>query len=78
MSKFEDLTSKIAEKSPLRAKVKGKRFRKGRKSDDERASSEPLSESERELEEQVRQRKKKQKIKVNSTRAKSDKGSKFR
>ena len=33
MSKFENLTSKIVEKSPSRAKAKGKRFRKGRQSD---------------------------------------------
>ena len=30
MSKFEDLTSKIIEKSPSRAKAKAKRLRKGR------------------------------------------------
>ena len=74
MSKFENLTSKIEEKFPSRAKVKGKRLRKVRQSDDGRTSSEPSSDLESELEEQVRQRKKKQKIKINSSRAKSDKG----
>ena len=60
MSKFENLTSKIVEKSPSRAKAKDKRLREGRQSDDERASSTKLSpDSESELEEQVRQRKKK-------------------
>ena len=39
MYKFEDLASKIPEKSPSRAKAKGKRLRKGRQSDDERVSS---------------------------------------
>ena len=57
MSKFENLTSKIVEKSPSRAKANMKRLRKGRKSDNKRASSEPSSNSESELEEQVRQRK---------------------
>ena len=57
MSKFENLTSKIVEKSPSRAKAKGKRLRKGRQSVDKRASCEPSSESESDLEEQVRQRK---------------------
>ena len=59
MSKVDDITSKIAEKSPSRAKAKaqGNRLRKGRQSDDERASSESLSESESELGEQVKQRK---------------------
>ena len=33
MSKFENLTSKIVEKCPSRAKAKGKRLRKGRQSD---------------------------------------------
>ena len=33
MSTFENLTNKIVEKSPFRAKAKGKRFRKGRQSD---------------------------------------------
>ena len=55
MSKFENLTSKIVEKSPSRAKAKGKRLRKGRQSVDKRASCEPSSESESDLE--VRQRK---------------------
>ena len=42
MSKFENLTSKIVENSPSRAKAKGKRLRRGRQSDDdEKASSEP-------------------------------------
>ena len=35
MSKLENLTSKIVEKGPSRAKPEGKRFRKRRKSDDE-------------------------------------------
>ena len=51
MSKFDNLTSKIVEKSPSRAEAKEKRLRKGRQSDDERASSEPSSDSESELEE---------------------------
>ena len=42
MSKFEDLISKVTEKSPSRVKAKGKRLRSGQ-SDDERASSEPSS-----------------------------------
>ena len=42
MSKFENVTSKIVENSPSRAKAKGKRLRRGRQSDDdEKASSEP-------------------------------------
>ena len=41
MSKFQNLTSKIVEKSSSRVKAKGNRLRKGRKSDDERESSEP-------------------------------------
>ena len=57
MSMFEDLTSKIVEKSPSRAKVTGKRLRKGRQSDDERGSFESSLESESE---------------VNSCRAKAD------
>ena len=61
MSKFENLTSKIVEKSPSTAKVKGKRLRNGRQSDDGRASSEPPSHYESELEEEVRERKKEQK-----------------
>ena len=60
MSKFENLTNKIVEKSPSTAKVKEKRLRKGRQSNDGKASSEPLSDSEGKLEEQIRQRKKKQ------------------
>ena len=51
MSQFENLTSKIVEKSPSRAKAKEKRLRKGRQSDDWRASSKPLSDSESKLEE---------------------------
>ena len=72
MSKFENLANKIVEKSPSRAKAKGKRLRKGRQSDDGKASSEPSSDSEGELEEQIRQRKKKQKVKIDSSRAKAD------
>ena len=72
MCKFENLTNKMVEKSPSRAKTKGKRLRKCRKSDDGRASSEPSSDSEGELEEQIKQRKKKQKLKINSPRAKAD------
>ena len=64
--------SKIVEKSPSRAKSKGKRLRNCRRSDDERGSSKPSSESESELEEQVKQRKKKQNIRVNSSRTKAD------
>ena len=74
MSKFENLTSKIVEKSPSRAKANRKRLRKGRQSDNNRASSEPSSDSESELEEQVRHRKKKQKRKINSSRAKAGEG----
>ena len=51
MSQFENLTSKIVEKGPSRAKAKEKRLRKGRQSDDWRASSKPLSDSESKLEE---------------------------
>ena len=69
MSQFENLTSKIVEKSPSRAKAKEKRLRKGRQSDDWRASSKPLSDSESKLEEQVQQRKK---IKINCPRAKAN------
>ena len=58
MSKFENLANKIVEKSPSRAKAKGKRLRKGIQSDDGKASSEPSSDSEGEPEEQIRQRKK--------------------
>ena len=77
MSKFENLTSKIEEKFPSRAKAKGKRLRKVRQSDDGRTSSEPSSDLESELEEQVRQRKKKQKIRLiplelSLTRGKND------
>ena len=59
MSKFENMTNKIVEKSPSRAKAKGKRLRKGRQSDDGEASCEPSSDSEGELEEQIRLIKKK-------------------
>ena len=72
MSKFENLTNKIVEKSPSRTKTKGKRLRKSRQSDDGKASSEASSDSEGELEEQIRQKKYKQKIKIDSSRAKSD------
>ena len=73
MSKFQNVTSKIVEKSPSRAKAKGKMLRKGRQfDDDEKASLESSSNSESELEEHVRQRKKKQKIKINSSRAKAN------
>ena len=71
-SKFENLTNKIVEKSPSRAKAKGKRHRKGRQSDDGKASSEPSSDSEGEIKEQIRPRKKKQKIKINSSRDNAD------
>ena len=78
MSKFENLTSKIVQKSPSTEKAKGKRLTKGRQSDDdEKASPEPSSDSESKLEEQVRQGKKKQKIKINSSRAKDDKRKEF-
>ena len=60
MPKFKNLTNKIVEKSPSRAKAKEKRLRKGRQSDDGKANSEPSSDSEGKLEEQIRQRKKKQ------------------
>ena len=43
MSKFENLTSKIVEKSPSRAKANKKRLRRGRQSDDGKASFEPIS-----------------------------------
>ena len=59
MSKFENLTTKIVKQSPSRTKAKRKRLRKGRQSDDERASSEPTLDSESEPGEQARQRKKK-------------------
>ena len=39
MSKFENLTNKIVRESPSRAKAKGQRLRKGRQSDDGKASS---------------------------------------
>ena len=55
MSKFENLTNK----GPSRIKAKGKRLRKGRQSDDGKASSKPSSDSEGKLEEQMKQRKKK-------------------
>ena len=64
MSKFENLTNKIVEKSLSRTKTKGKRLRKSRQSDDGKASSEASSDSEGELEGQIRQRKKKQKVKM--------------
>ena len=64
MSKFENLTNKIVEKSLSRTKTKGKRLRKSRQSDDGKASSEASSDSEGELEGQIRQRKKKQKVKI--------------
>ena len=73
MPKFDNLTSKIVNKSLSRAKNKRKRLRKGRKSHDGRASSEPSSDSESKFEKQVRQRKKKQKIKIISSRSKADK-----
>ena len=57
MSKFENLINKIVEKSPSRAKTKGKKLRKGTQSDDGKASSEASSDSEGELEEQIRQKK---------------------
>ena len=41
VSKFKNLTNKIVEKSPSRAKAKGKRLKKGRQSDDGKASAEP-------------------------------------
>ena len=72
MSKLENLTRKIEEKRPSTTKLKTKRLRKGRQSDDGRASSEPSSDSEGKLEEQVRQRKKKQKVKIDSSIAKAD------
>ena len=75
MSKFENLTSKIVEKIPSRAKAKEKRLGKGRQSDDGRASSESSSDSESEPDGQVMQKKKK-KIKINSSRTKTDKGKK--
>ena len=54
MSKFENLTNKIVEKSLSRTKAKGNRLRKSRQSDDGEASSEPSSDSEGELEGQIR------------------------
>ena len=48
-SKFENLTNEIKQKSPTKAKAKGKRLRKGRPSDDRIASSETSSDSEIEL-----------------------------
>ena len=70
MFKFEDLTNKIAEKSPSKAMATGKTLRKGRPFDAMRASSETSSESESELEEQERQ--KEQKIKINSSETKAN------
>ena len=58
MSKFEDLTKKIVEKDPSRAKANGERLRKGKQSDDEKGSSELSSESKSELEQQVDQKEK--------------------
>ena len=72
MSMFENPANKIVEKSPFRAKAKGKRLRKGRQSDDAKASFEPPSNSKGEFEEQIRQRKKKQKVNIDSSRAKAD------
>ena len=60
MSKFENLTNK----SPFRTKAKGKRLRKGRQSDDGKASSKPSSDSEGELEEQMKQREKNKKLRL--------------
>ena len=73
MPKFENLTSKIVEKSTSRVKATWKRLRKDRLSDDEEASPEPPSESESEFEEQVRQRREKQYVKINCSRTKTDK-----
>lgn len=53
MSNLEDLTGKTVEEGPLRAKAKGRRLRKGRKSYNERTKSEPSLESKSELEEQL-------------------------
>ena len=64
MSKFENLTNKIVEQSPSRAKAKGKRLRKSRQSDDGKASSEASSDSEGELEEQIRQKSKNKKLRL--------------
>ena len=50
MSKFENLTGIIVEKSASRIKAKRKRLRKGRQYDDERASFELSSDSESKLE----------------------------
>ena len=61
------LTNIIVGKGPSRAKAKV-----GKVDNDERASSEPSSDSESDLEEQVRQRKEKQKVKINSFIAKAD------
>ena len=72
MSKFKNLTKKIVEKSPSRAKTKGKRLKKGRQSDDGKASAEPSWDWEGEPKEQIRQRKTKQKIKIDFSRAKAD------
>ena len=68
MSLFENLTLKIVEKSPSRAKAKEKTLRRDRQCDDEKVSSEPSSDSGSEREEQVRQRKKRQKSNINSSR----------
>ena len=58
------------EKSPSRAYTKGKRLRKDRQPDDESATTEPSSDSEKELEELVKKRKKNNKFKTNTSRAK--------
>ena len=50
MSKFENLTGIIVERSPSRIKAKRKILRKGRQYDDERASFELSSDSESKLE----------------------------
>ena len=57
MSKFEDLTSK-SKKSPFRVWAKERRLRKGRQSNDGRASSEPSPESDSKPGEQVQTKKK--------------------
>ena len=52
------------EKSPSRAYTKGKRLRKDRQPDDESATTEPSSDSEKELEELVKKRKKINKLRL--------------
>ena len=54
MTKFKNLTNKIVGKSHSRTKAKGKSLRKGRQSDDGKASSEPSWDSKGEPEEQIR------------------------